>query len=148
MERRLNFCAVLQAENSLTINARGPDVFSLVSLIQQWPRWMADGVDRVAYPFALGGSYELGLASAINCRAIRQSSEKKVARESRTDESCVKCLHQGLRSRKLPLPQADFAALDPDVASSERYELGDSGAGIFRSLQNFTVRDAELFCLY
>lgn len=34
--------------------------------------------------------------------------------------------------------QADFAALDPDVASSGRYELNDSDAGMFRSFQNST----------
>ena len=36
--------------------------------------------------------------------------------------------------------QVDFAALDPDVASSERNELDDSDAGMFRSFQNSTVR--------
>jgi uncharacterized OB-fold protein len=40
----------------------------------------------------------------------------------------------------LPQFQDDFAAHDPDIASSGRYELDDSDAGLFRSLQNSTVR--------
>jgi hypothetical protein len=39
----------------------------------------------------------------------------------------------------IPPLQADFAAHDPDIASSGRYELGDSDSEMFRSLQNPTV---------
>jgi hypothetical protein len=47
----------------------------------------------------------------------------------------------------LPPRQADFAALDPGVASSERDDLDDSDTGIFRSLQNSTVHQRRTLLL-